>query len=75
MDMSTVLESAHGYLQQLSNIEGDHAIEVPPILFETLKSASIRAKVELESLFPIIVMWLCNAYDSSNTITNQGSEV
>ena len=51
MNMSAVLESAHGYLQQLSSIEGEHAIEVPPILFEALRSAAKRAKVELECMF------------------------
>lgn len=50
MDISEVLESAHGYLQQLSRIEGEYAVEVPPVLFETLQTAAKDAKSELESM-------------------------
>ena len=50
MNMSEVLESAHGYLQQLSSIEGEYAVDVPPVLFETLQTAAQEAKSELEGI-------------------------
>ena len=47
MDMSAVLESAQRYLQQLANIQGEHAIHVPLTLLDTLQEAAVEVKVEL----------------------------
>ena len=53
--MSTVLESALGYLKQLSSIEGEHSIDVQPTLFATLELAAKRARVELDSMY--LCLW------------------
>ena len=45
--MAEVLEDAHGYLRQLAGIEGEHAVEVPALLFETLETAAKEARAEL----------------------------
>ena len=48
MDMPEVLESACGYLRQLDAIGGEHAVEVPPVLFKTLEAAAKEARIELD---------------------------
>ncbi|KAL9101728.1 MAG: hypothetical protein Q9163_003050 [Psora crenata] len=50
MDMAEVLESAHGYLCQLRAIKGEHAVEVPPILPDTLEAVAKEARLELDML-------------------------
>ncbi|KAL9124680.1 MAG: hypothetical protein Q9217_006011 [Psora testacea] len=50
MEMPEVLESAHGYLRQLDSIGGEHAVEVPTLLLETLRAAAEEARTELDAL-------------------------
>jgi len=45
--MSETLNSAAGYLKQLSELEGDDAIEVKPAIVDQIESAAQDAQQEL----------------------------
>ena len=48
MDMPEILKATQAYLQNLSEIDDNDSIEVPPTLIQGIEDAATEAKAELE---------------------------
>ena len=48
MDMPEILKATQAYLQNLSELDDNNSIEVPPTLIQGIEDAAREAKAELE---------------------------